>query len=758
MGLAFCEESCETEKSGMATVSGQDEEYSEIDDANPPIEKKIPGFEFLNEEPFSCGGQTNTMKSYRHKQTGLEFVLIPGGSFRMGSDFGNDNEVPVHDVTVKAFMICRTEVTQSVWKKVMGTTPWEGKDEVEEGPDHPATYISWHDGVSFCEKTGLRLPTEAEWEYACRAGTSTDFYFGNAESDLCKYGNYCDQSHIDDRWGQDKAHDDGHDKEAPVMRYKANAFGLFDMHGNVWEWCQDREHRDYSGAPTDGSSWETWGKHGRIGRGGSWFSGARDCRSALRAGGFPGPRLYGRGFRPALSYPPAPETSSARTGSGTASSPSTKGRPQLIDLPAPGSKNHPRTMFIASTTEPWPVPNSYDKWAMLWEIRLDRARVPLVLCHSLGPCSRRAAPLLDSPKLLVLETWAKNKKRGRAVSSCHKILKVDYTPFGFEKVFDAEKIHTIDRAGNLIYLKADDYQSFKTDLLVFDRMTLKVMNPESIFELMAQSGDRWLVNIDGHFAIFNAKDNRVIERFSEIPDVIKRFSGPTRYSSARTFWNGGRYVVSLGALLDEEKKRFHPYYIREHVGKIVYQVMTVWDLTEGLKYTLNVRTKVGSLLSRASHIYVRVEMDQDRMRYTERRSDCTDAPEGAGYEDLHEWVTVDLETGEELGREPYTYKKPTHEELGVPEYLRELYDNPPYPMLRRKRLAYAFLTWHGVVIKDDYYFSKLDAVCGSSDDREWLILDNGIFYYGNLENRFLYQWPAPDSIKSNDVELYAIDL
>jgi formylglycine-generating enzyme required for sulfatase activity len=135
------------------------------------------------------------------------------------------------------------------------------------------------------EKEGTdkyRLPSEAEWEYACRAGTITQYSFGDDESKLGDYGCYDDNS-------DDKTH--------PVGQKKPNPWGLYDMHGNVWEWVQDEWHNVYDGVPTDGSAWESGDGAGRVFRGGSWYFHARCCRSAIRIRSDPGNRSYILGFR-----------------------------------------------------------------------------------------------------------------------------------------------------------------------------------------------------------------------------------------------------------------------------------------------------------------------------------------------------------------------------------------------------------------------------------------------------------------------------
>jgi formylglycine-generating enzyme required for sulfatase activity len=173
--------------------------------------------------------------------------------------------------------------------------------------------VSWTDAMDFCRKLTEReraagrlpagyeytLPTEAQWEYACRAGTTTAFGYGNSEGSLYQYGNYCESSNTNDLSWKDTSHNDGYDKTAPVGHYKPNAWGLYDMHGNVWEWCSDW-YGDYpSGSATDPTGPNSGS--GRVNRGGSWGLDASACRSASRLNFDPSDRLSGLGFRLALS-------------------------------------------------------------------------------------------------------------------------------------------------------------------------------------------------------------------------------------------------------------------------------------------------------------------------------------------------------------------------------------------------------------------------------------------------------------------------
>ncbi|HEX8181823.1 MAG TPA: SUMF1/EgtB/PvdO family nonheme iron enzyme [Pyrinomonadaceae bacterium] len=199
-------------------------------------------------------------------QAGIELVWIPPGSFAMGSANGNSNERPVHEVSIReGFYMGRYEVTQAQWQGLMGSNPSSFK-----GTNFPVEQVSWADAVAFIARLNAqhdgytyRLPTEAEWEYAARAGTTGD-YAGELEALAWYGGNSGSETH-------------------PVGRKLPNAFGLYDMHGNVWEWCADFYHDTYAGAPTDGSAWLTGGTpKSRVMRGGSWYNNADLCRAASR--------------------------------------------------------------------------------------------------------------------------------------------------------------------------------------------------------------------------------------------------------------------------------------------------------------------------------------------------------------------------------------------------------------------------------------------------------------------------------------------
>ena len=213
----------------------------------------------------------------------LEMAAIPGGTFMMGSPENEerryDYESPQHQVTVPSFFMGKYPVTQAQYQAIMGTNPSRFKSS-----NRPVERVIWNDAIAFCEKlsqrTGknYRLPSEAEWEYACRAGTTTPFHFGETiTTDLANYnGNYTYGGRIKGIYRKETT-------EVGSFGV-ANNFGLYDMHGNVWEWCQDRWHSSYKGAPTDGSVWLDTEKNTIRGllRGGSWFYNPDYCRSAYR--------------------------------------------------------------------------------------------------------------------------------------------------------------------------------------------------------------------------------------------------------------------------------------------------------------------------------------------------------------------------------------------------------------------------------------------------------------------------------------------
>jgi formylglycine-generating enzyme required for sulfatase activity len=239
----------------------------------------------------------------------LEMVKIHGGEFRMGSPdneaLRDSDEGPQRVVKVPVFFMGRFEITREQWRQVARMLKLKVEIELEEDPSHfkdswrqPVEQVSWKEAVEFCnrleKKTGraYRLPSEAEWEYAARAETATPFAFGSTiTTQIVNYNGY---------YPYGLPHEGnylGKTVEVGILGW-ANAFGLSDMHGNVWEWCKDEWHGNYEGAPSDGSAWITnGGQDKRVLRGGSWDSYRRNCRSALRFWYEEDKRSLNTGFR-----------------------------------------------------------------------------------------------------------------------------------------------------------------------------------------------------------------------------------------------------------------------------------------------------------------------------------------------------------------------------------------------------------------------------------------------------------------------------
>ena len=244
---------------------------------------------------------------------GMKLVLTPKGTFMMGSPESEEarfEDETQHEVTIsKDYYLGVHEVTQAQYEKVMGTKPsyFQGDEIKGSSTNNPVESVSWLDAVEFCKKLSdlpeekaagrvYRLPTEAEWEYACRAGSKSAYSFGESSKSLGDYA-----------WFDGNSNNQTH----PVGEKKANAWGLYDMHGNVWEWCSDWYGEYPNGAvsdpvgPREGSD--------RVNRGGGWYNEAANCRSAIRHGIDPSFRFHFIGFRVALSpsgIPKSPEADS----------------------------------------------------------------------------------------------------------------------------------------------------------------------------------------------------------------------------------------------------------------------------------------------------------------------------------------------------------------------------------------------------------------------------------------------------------------
>ena len=253
----------------------------------PQLQDYLPTFDFDVITVDAYGKENSRNKSFARffpedlgNSIVLEMVYIPGGTFMMGSPDSESqrdySESPQHRVTVPTFYPGKYPITQAQWEAVMGNNRSGFK-----GEKRPVENVSSNQAVEFCKKlsqtTGkiYRLLSEAEWEYACRAGTTTPFHFG--ETITPKLVNYeGNVTYANAPKGLDRK------QTTDVGSFPPNAFGLYDMHGNVWEWCSDEPHHNYNGAPTDGSSWETGASNHRLLRGGSWGDLPRNCRSAFR--------------------------------------------------------------------------------------------------------------------------------------------------------------------------------------------------------------------------------------------------------------------------------------------------------------------------------------------------------------------------------------------------------------------------------------------------------------------------------------------
>ena len=238
-----------------------------------------------------------------------EMVVIPAGRFRMGCVSGRDcgsGEEPVHDVWIGfPFALSVHEVTFAEWDSCVsggGCAGYRPDDEGWGRGNRPVINVSWDDVQLYASwlssESGqiYRLPSESEWEYSVRAGTTTTYHFGNDEWALCRYGNHADAS-VDYSWRNSSCSDGIGGMTAPVGSYVPNAFGLYDMHGNVLEWVEDCRSDSYVGAPVDGAAWLAGDCVRRIWRGGSWVNQPERLRAARRSWSTTGARSYSVGFR-----------------------------------------------------------------------------------------------------------------------------------------------------------------------------------------------------------------------------------------------------------------------------------------------------------------------------------------------------------------------------------------------------------------------------------------------------------------------------
>jgi len=281
--------------------------------------------EALKDDVAPLTGQRSASANAAHG-TFLPMLHIPAGRFLMGSPADepgrHDDESPQHEVQLDEFFISQTPITQAQWRavaqwqrrefedgelwpEVLDADPVAKLDDAQRfaGEQRPVVNVNWHDAMAFCQRLRLRtgknytLPSEAQWEYACRAGTTTPFHFGDTIS--TRLANYNGNAlYGDGEKGEYRQ------KTINVASFPANPWGLHDMHGSVLEWCVDHWHSNYKGAPDNGRAWineeakeNKNSSNARLLRGGSWGDGPGNCRSAFRDGNHPGGRYNGIGFR-----------------------------------------------------------------------------------------------------------------------------------------------------------------------------------------------------------------------------------------------------------------------------------------------------------------------------------------------------------------------------------------------------------------------------------------------------------------------------
>jgi formylglycine-generating enzyme required for sulfatase activity len=270
----------------------------------------VDAHQLFDELTLAPAQQPRRLDSITNEIAGIELVHIPGGGFKMGSlpneEGRDDDEGPQHEVTLDDFYLARTPVTNAQYARFLAAhsdapKPKHWENPKYNQPEQPVVGISWEAAREYCKWAKLELPTEAQWEYACRGGTTTRYWSGDDEASLARVGWYDENS-------ERRLH--------PMAEKEANPFGLHDMHGNVWEWCLDK-FGPYTDSPPprpkDGLRYDpddAVGDADRVVRGGSWNVGARLARSAFRGSRLPGYRFGDVGFRPAQviteSFTPSP--------------------------------------------------------------------------------------------------------------------------------------------------------------------------------------------------------------------------------------------------------------------------------------------------------------------------------------------------------------------------------------------------------------------------------------------------------------------
>ncbi|MDF1662398.1 MAG: formylglycine-generating enzyme family protein [Planctomycetota bacterium] len=269
------------EREAWAKESNPDKERALKD-----IEGRMNGeFQFLGLKRFSCQGLSNEIGQFRHKKTGVVFHLIPGGKFQMGSTLRPD-EQPIKTVTIPAFFLAQRELSEDEWSRLQSP-----KNEIKSAL--PKGNLSWLEAKQWLDKASLRFPSEAEWEYACRSGSQSKYYWGDKDNG---------------EWSWSAANSQGKSQEARRHSSKANAFGLIDSLGNLWEFCADDyldSYQNHSGraSPQISSSKLPYNDKAVVGRGGSYKSPRDESRSAFRGLAKRDLKAIDHGLRPAISLP-----------------------------------------------------------------------------------------------------------------------------------------------------------------------------------------------------------------------------------------------------------------------------------------------------------------------------------------------------------------------------------------------------------------------------------------------------------------------
>ena len=280
-------------------------------------------WEFAHLQTGDAAERGDDAKLLLKESMGIVLVLIPGGTFKMGAQSTDPteanydpqaarNESPVHEVTLEPYFLSKYEMTQAQWERFVGSNPSyyrAGNRSAKTSITslHPVEQVSWEDCTETLQRLGLSLPTEAQWEKGCRAGTTSAWHSGDSVESLAGYANIADEGSayaFAKGWSFEAGFKDGFDVHAPVGSFLPNAFGLHDMHGNVWEWCRDGYGGyDLSVRAGDGER-QVIGPRDRVNRGGSFYDTAVNARSAARTTYTPEIRYYDLGARPTRGITP----------------------------------------------------------------------------------------------------------------------------------------------------------------------------------------------------------------------------------------------------------------------------------------------------------------------------------------------------------------------------------------------------------------------------------------------------------------------